>query len=171
MQRHCADVNSPYKRKCWTNSGGPLTNSLLWGYGAVKYREVGCSTFKIPQAALAAWAELIQGPFLYYKYFLLAFPKNDCVQSNKAKQGRVLRSIEYLSLVMYYGRWGGGEGGCEKWATWIRAPPSIYYCYIGFWSRQQDGGFSSLCEALNVKKFIIATWGRLTCAFSQGHFS
>ncbi len=31
MQRHCADVNSPYKRKCWTNSGGPLTNSLLWG--------------------------------------------------------------------------------------------------------------------------------------------
>ncbi len=30
MQRHCADVNSPYKRKCWTNSGGPLTNSLLW---------------------------------------------------------------------------------------------------------------------------------------------
>ncbi len=31
MQRHCADVNSPYIRKCWTNSGGPLTNSLLWG--------------------------------------------------------------------------------------------------------------------------------------------
>jgi hypothetical protein len=30
MQRHCADVNSPYKRKCWTNSRDPLTNSLLW---------------------------------------------------------------------------------------------------------------------------------------------
>jgi hypothetical protein len=29
-QRSCADVNSPYKRKCWTNSGGPLVNSLLW---------------------------------------------------------------------------------------------------------------------------------------------
>jgi hypothetical protein len=29
MQRSCADVNSPYKRKCWTN-GGPLFNSLLW---------------------------------------------------------------------------------------------------------------------------------------------
>ncbi len=29
MQRSCADVNSPYKRKCWTNSGGPLVNSLL----------------------------------------------------------------------------------------------------------------------------------------------
>jgi hypothetical protein len=24
MQRSCADVNSPYRRKCWTNSGGPL---------------------------------------------------------------------------------------------------------------------------------------------------
>ncbi len=31
MQRPCADVNSPYKRKCWTNSGGPLVNSVLWG--------------------------------------------------------------------------------------------------------------------------------------------
>jgi hypothetical protein len=31
MQRSCADVNSPYKRKCWTNSGGLLVNSLLWG--------------------------------------------------------------------------------------------------------------------------------------------
>ena len=31
MQRSCSDVNSPYKRKCWTNSGGPLVNSLLWG--------------------------------------------------------------------------------------------------------------------------------------------
>ncbi len=30
MQRSCADVNSSYKRKCWTNSGGPLVNSLLW---------------------------------------------------------------------------------------------------------------------------------------------
>ncbi len=30
MQRPCADVNSPCKRKCWTNSGGPLVNSLLW---------------------------------------------------------------------------------------------------------------------------------------------
>jgi hypothetical protein len=26
MQRSCADVNSLYKRKCWTNSGGPLVN-------------------------------------------------------------------------------------------------------------------------------------------------
>ncbi len=31
MQRPCADVNSPYKRKCWINSGGPLVTSLLWG--------------------------------------------------------------------------------------------------------------------------------------------
>ncbi len=31
MQCSCADVNSLYKRKCWTNSGGPLVNSLLWG--------------------------------------------------------------------------------------------------------------------------------------------
>ncbi len=31
MQRHSADVNSPYKRKCWTNSGGPLVTSLLLG--------------------------------------------------------------------------------------------------------------------------------------------
>ncbi len=31
MQRSCADMNSPYKRKCWTNSGGPLVNSFtLW---------------------------------------------------------------------------------------------------------------------------------------------
>ncbi len=30
-QRSCADVNSPYKGKCWTNSGNPLVNSLLWG--------------------------------------------------------------------------------------------------------------------------------------------
>jgi len=29
VQRSCADMNSPYKRKCWTNSGGPLVNSLL----------------------------------------------------------------------------------------------------------------------------------------------
>jgi len=37
MQRHCGDVNSPYKRKCWTNSGGPLTNSLLWGRKTLTY--------------------------------------------------------------------------------------------------------------------------------------
>jgi hypothetical protein len=30
-QRSCADVNSPYKRKCWKNSVVPLVNSLLWG--------------------------------------------------------------------------------------------------------------------------------------------
>ncbi len=31
MQCSSADVNSPYKRKCWTYiSGGPLVNSLLW---------------------------------------------------------------------------------------------------------------------------------------------
>ncbi len=30
MQCSCADVNFLYKRKCWTNSGGPLVNSLLW---------------------------------------------------------------------------------------------------------------------------------------------
>ncbi len=33
MQHPCADVSSPYKRKCWTNSGGPLVNSVLWGTG------------------------------------------------------------------------------------------------------------------------------------------
>ncbi len=38
MQRSCADVNSPYKRKCWTNSGGPLVNSLLWGKDMYKKR-------------------------------------------------------------------------------------------------------------------------------------
>ncbi len=30
MQRSCADATSPFKGKCWTNSGGPLVNSLLW---------------------------------------------------------------------------------------------------------------------------------------------
>jgi hypothetical protein len=30
MQRSCNDVNSPYKRKNWTNSGSPLVNSVLW---------------------------------------------------------------------------------------------------------------------------------------------
>ncbi len=33
MQRSCADVNSTYKRKCWTNSGGPLVNLVLWDLG------------------------------------------------------------------------------------------------------------------------------------------
>ncbi len=33
LGRSCGDVNSPYKRKCWTNSGGPLVNSLLWNCG------------------------------------------------------------------------------------------------------------------------------------------
>ncbi len=28
MQRSCADVNSTYKRKFWTNSGGPLVKLL-----------------------------------------------------------------------------------------------------------------------------------------------
>jgi hypothetical protein len=28
MQRSCADVNSPYKRKCWIN----LVNALLWDH-------------------------------------------------------------------------------------------------------------------------------------------
>ncbi len=31
MQSSCADVNSPYKRKCWINSGGSLVNSVLGG--------------------------------------------------------------------------------------------------------------------------------------------
>ncbi len=29
-QRSCANVKSPNKRKCWTNSVGPLYQSLLW---------------------------------------------------------------------------------------------------------------------------------------------
>ncbi len=29
MQGSCVDVNSPFKRKCWNNSGGPLVNLLL----------------------------------------------------------------------------------------------------------------------------------------------
>ncbi len=29
-QRSCADVNSPYKRKCWTNFVVSLVNSLIW---------------------------------------------------------------------------------------------------------------------------------------------
>ncbi len=40
MQRSCADVNSPYKRKCWTNSEGRLVNLVR----ALRYepmREVG----------------------------------------------------------------------------------------------------------------------------------
>jgi hypothetical protein len=28
MKHSCADMNFPYKRKCWTNSGDPLINSL-----------------------------------------------------------------------------------------------------------------------------------------------
>jgi hypothetical protein len=32
MQRSCADVNSPYQRKCWINAGGPLVNSLGYPY-------------------------------------------------------------------------------------------------------------------------------------------
>ncbi len=31
MQRSCTDVNSPYKRKCWTNSGGPLVKWVICG--------------------------------------------------------------------------------------------------------------------------------------------
>jgi hypothetical protein len=30
MQLSYADVNSLFKKKCWTNSWGPLVNSLLW---------------------------------------------------------------------------------------------------------------------------------------------
>ncbi len=32
-QRSCADVNSPYKRKCWTKSGGPLVTLLHYSEG------------------------------------------------------------------------------------------------------------------------------------------
>jgi hypothetical protein len=37
MQCSCTDVNSPYKQKCWTNSGGLLGNSLLWGETFPRY--------------------------------------------------------------------------------------------------------------------------------------
>jgi hypothetical protein len=40
MQRSCADVNYPYKRKCWTYSGGPLVNSVLWGRDQCEMRGV-----------------------------------------------------------------------------------------------------------------------------------
>ncbi len=49
MQRHCADVNSPYKRKCWTNSGGPLTNSYSEGWTTIPdqliARLIGCQLY------------------------------------------------------------------------------------------------------------------------------
>ena len=44
-------MNSPYKRKCWTNSGGPLVNSVLWDY--------------IPEGK--------RGVFYFFKRFLPAF--------------------------------------------------------------------------------------------------
>ncbi len=39
-QRSSANVNSPYKRKCWTNSMGPLVNSLLWADCSVAHSPV-----------------------------------------------------------------------------------------------------------------------------------
>ncbi len=39
-QRSCADVNSPCKRKCWTNSVGPLYQSLLWIHNTAEYGKV-----------------------------------------------------------------------------------------------------------------------------------
>ncbi len=45
MQHSCAVVNSPYKRKWWTNSGGPLVN-LLWGAKTEKFRFCGNSLRK-----------------------------------------------------------------------------------------------------------------------------
>jgi hypothetical protein len=46
MQCSCADVNSPYKRKCWTNSGGPLINSLLWDPHPIRiHNTVQCTVY------------------------------------------------------------------------------------------------------------------------------
>ncbi len=54
MQRPCADVNSPYKRKCWTNSGGPLINFLRLMSSFSPYRTVSvyckCVFFLQPES-------------------------------------------------------------------------------------------------------------------------
>ncbi len=70
----------------------------------------------------------------------------------RASKARFYALVNTLSLVMYYG-WGGGGVRNDRHGSAL--PPS-FIIVIGFWSRQPDGGFSSLCEALNVKKFIIA---------------
>jgi hypothetical protein len=43
-------VNSPYKGKWWTNSGGPLVNSLLWVF----------ATFQ-PKKILFRWRKAVEG--------------------------------------------------------------------------------------------------------------
>ncbi len=72
MQRHCADVSSPYKRKCWTNSGGPLTNSLLWDKYQVPtqsffifIRPAPCRHIPVPILPLSVQMWRRQGAYLY----------------------------------------------------------------------------------------------------------
>ncbi len=52
MQRSCADVNSPYKRKCWTNSGGLLVYLVYYTKNKNNILYSGWSTLLSPPPPL-----------------------------------------------------------------------------------------------------------------------
>jgi hypothetical protein len=64
IQHPCTDVNSPHKRKCWTNSGGPRVNSLL---GVQTNQGSALQSYGIKNVMLV----LVQ--YIYFNFFLKCF--------------------------------------------------------------------------------------------------
>ncbi len=98
MQRSCADVNSPYKRQCWTYSGGPLVNSVFWG--AIVFRK--------PSAL----------PVHIVKIVLTCFSKIKQLQKNFSTKDNVSKGLEFWVLISpdpYRGKWNCPLFGRERW--------------------------------------------------------
>ncbi len=120
MQRSCADMNSPYKRKCWANSGGPLVNSLLWGdstppickpfslYGCIS----ACLNLQIP-----VWFSLLAS------LSACQFSTSSCLL-----ECRILLQMTYMSVCLYACVLGTNDltFRCAQWNFW--GAMQIYTC-------------------------------------------
>jgi hypothetical protein len=132
MQRHCADVNSPYKRKCWTNSGGPLTNSLLWECTAreslcVDSQNITCVSLKrrgswvisvylwFPLTSFISWCKVVATIGLEE-----GRDQDTCRETTEVSKVSLRVGYRYSSYSKLAGRGGGGEGG---WTAHIGTVP------------------------------------------------
>ncbi len=98
MQRSCADMNSPHKQKCWTNSGGPLINSqysevsplLFWG----KHNRLRERGWGVPI--------LTRGQTLWYSRYILCATGLHYIAINKYVHTKFLSVLEIKFFSFFY---------------------------------------------------------------------
>jgi hypothetical protein len=116
-QRSWADVNSSYKRKCWTNSRGALVSSLLWESYSLSFSPQIYILFILSSSVFDGW-ETTGSVSSLQTTFLLCQRKNTCRIPSKIlfflQNIICLFFLSYILLVLK-----GGPTFNNRWLGYI----------------------------------------------------